>query len=74
MTRKVIEDASLAMQCGSNLELVSYTGHSHPFLGFCEDVESVIGGLKIRHLIFMIEQRDYDLILGQPFLNLVKFS
>lgn len=63
MTKEVMEDAGLAMRQGPKLELVSHTGHSRPFLG----------GLKIRHPVFVIEHRDHDLVLGQPFLNAVKF-
>ena len=74
MTREVMEDAGLAMRRGPKLELVSHTGHSRPFLGLCEDVEVVIGGLKTRHPIFVVETGDHDLVLGQPFLNSVKFS
>ena len=74
MTREVMEDAGLAMRRGPKLELVSHTGHSRPFLGLCEDVEIAIGGLKTRHPIFVVEQGDHDLVLGQPFLNSVKFS
>ncbi len=71
MTR---EFASLAIWRGPKLELISHTGYSCPFLGFCEDVEVAIGGLKTRHPIFVIENGDHDLVLGQLFLNSVKFS
>ena len=74
MTREIMEDAGLAMRQGPRLELVSHTGHSRPFLGLCEDVEVTIGGLKTRHPIFVVEAGDHDLVLGQPFLNTVKFS
>ena len=74
MTREVMEDAGLAMRRGPKLELVSHTGHSRPFLGLCEEVEVVIGGLETRHPIFLVETGDHDLVLGQPFLNSVKFS
>lgn len=74
MTKEVMEDAGLAMRRGPKLELVSHTGHSRPFLGLCEDVEVAIGGLKTRHHIFVVETGDHDLVLGQPFLNSVKFS
>lgn len=33
-----------------------------------------VGGLKTRHPIFVVEHGDHDLVLGQPFLNAVKFS
>lgn len=52
MTRKVIEDASLAMRRGCRLELVSYTRHNRPFLGFCEDVKVGVCGLGTRHRTF----------------------
>lgn len=74
MTRKVIENASLAMQRGSKLELVSHIDHSHFFLGFYENIQVIIRGLKTRYLIFIVELGDHDLVLDQLFLNLVKFS
>lgn len=74
MTKKLIKETNLAMRRGSKVELVLYTGHSQPFFGVCKDVEVVIGGIKTRHPIFLIETEDHDLVLGQPFLNSVKFS
>lgn len=74
MTKKVIEDAGLAMRRGFCLELVSYTRHSCPFLGLCKEVEVAIGGLKTRNPIFVVENGDHDLMLGQPFFNILKFS
>lgn len=65
MTRELMEDATLAMRQGSKLDLISNTGQSCFFLGLCEDVEVVIGGLKTRYPIFVIETRDHDLVLGQ---------
>lgn len=73
MTREVMENAGLAMREGPRLELVSHTGYSRPSLGLFEDVEIAIGGLKTRHPFFVVEHGDYDLVLGQPFLNTVKF-
>lgn len=55
MTRDLIEDGNLAMRQGPKLELISYMGHSQIFLGLWKDVEVAIGGLKTRHLIFVIE-------------------
>lgn len=69
-----MEDTNLVMRCGLKFELVSHISHNHPFLSFCEDVEVVIGGQKTKHPIFIVEHGDHDLVLGQPFLNLVKFS
>ena len=60
MTRKIMEDAGLAMQYGLKLELTSYINHSYFFLGPCENVKIAIRGLKIRHPIFVIEQRDHN--------------
>ena len=72
--RELTKEANLAMRKVLKLELVSHTGHSWLFPGLCEDIGVVIGGLKTRHPIFVIETGDYELILGQPFLNPVKFS
>ena len=74
ITRKLMEEVNLAMKKESKVELILYTGHNWRFLGLCEDVEIAIRGLKTRHPIFVVEAEDYDLILGQPFLNSVKFS
>ncbi len=51
MTRKVMKDAGLAIRRGPKLEMVSNTGYSRSLLGFCEDVEVAIGGLKTKHPI-----------------------
>lgn len=55
MTRKIIENAGLAIRCSSKLELVSHTSNSHPFLGFCKDVEFIIEEFKIRHPLLAIK-------------------
>ena len=49
-----MEDAGLAIRRGPKLELVSHTGPSRYFLGFYEDVEVAIEGLKTRHPIFVV--------------------
>lgn len=69
-----MEDVDLAMKRGPKLELISYTGHNLPFLRLYEDIEIAIRGVQIKYLIFVVEARDYDLVLGQLFLNFVKFS
>lgn len=74
MTKEIIKDMGLAMRRGLKLELRSYTSHSYPFFSFCEDVKVIIRGLKIRYPIFIVEYGNYNLILGQTFLNLIKFS
>ncbi len=74
MTRKVMENAGLAIRRSPKIELVSHTGYSRLFLGLCEDIEVAIRGLKIRYPIFVIEYEDHDLVLDQLFLNSVQFS
>lgn len=74
MTRKIMKDAVLALRYSPKIELISHTDHNDFFLGFYEDIEVFIGGLKMRHSIFIVEHKDYDLVLDQPFLNFVKFS
>ena len=69
-----MEDANLAMKQGSKLELVSHTRHSPLFHSFCKDVKIVIRGLRTRHPIFIVESGDHNLMLGQSFLNSIKFS
>lgn len=74
MTRQLIKKANLAMREELKLKLVSQSGYSRPFLGLCEDVKVAIGGLKTRHPIFVVKAGDHKLVLGQSFLNSVKFS
>ena len=74
MTRELMKDSNLAMRRGPKLELVSHTGHSQLFLGLCKDVKVAIRELKTRHPIFVVETGDHDHVLGQPFLNSIKFS
>lgn len=62
------------MKYYSKLELISYIGYNYLFLSFCKDVKMVIRKFKIKYLIFIIEIRDYDFVLKQSFLNLIKFS
>lgn len=74
MMRKLMEEANLAIRKRTKLDLVLHIGHSRHFLGLCEDVKVAIRELKIRYTIFVIKAKDYDLVLGQLFLNSVKFS
>ncbi len=69
-----MEDANLAMYWGSKLELVSHTGHIRSFLDLCGDVEIAIERLKTRHPILVVKTSDHNLVLGQSFLNSIKFS
>lgn len=55
------------------LELVSYTDHSQPFLGLCDDVKVAIREFKIRDPIFDVKDRDHDFVLSHFFLNSMKF-
>lgn len=69
-----MENAGLAMQYGPKLELISYIDHSRPFFSLCKNIKIVIKKLKTKHLIFLVKQRNHDLVLGQLFLYLIKFS
>lgn len=73
MTRDLIEDINLAMRQGLKLELVSHMRYSYPFFGLCNNVEVAIKEFKIRHPIFGFQARDHDFVLGQLFLNSIKF-
>ena len=53
--------------------MVSHIGHGQTFLGLYKDVEVAVSDLKTRYSIFMMETGDHDLVLGQPFLNTIKF-
>lgn len=64
MKKEVMKNAGLVIKQGPKLELISHAGHSQLFLGLYKDVEVVIGGLKIRHPIFVMEAGDHNLVLG----------
>lgn len=74
MIRKLIKDVNLAIKQRPKLELVSHIGYSHPFFGLCKNMKVAIKRLKTRHPISVVEAGNYDLVLGQLFLNSVKFS
>lgn len=46
MTRKVIEDVSLAIWRGPKLEIVFHTSHGHFFFYLYKDVKLAIKGMK----------------------------
>ena len=61
------------MKRGLKLELIFYINYNWPFFSLYKNIEVVIERFKTRYLIFMIEAGEHDLVLGQPFLNSVKF-
>lgn len=69
-----MKDTSLVIKRGPKLEFVSHTHHSHLLLGFCKDVKFAIRELKTRNPMFVMEYMTYNWILGQHFLNSVKFT
>ncbi len=74
MTKSVMDGSGLCIRTDPQLKLVSYTRHSRIFLGLCEDVKVAIGSLKTRYPIFVVGKADHELVLGQPSLNLIKFT
>lgn len=56
------------MQYNFNLKLVLHISNSCSFFGLCEDVKVAIKRLKTRYQIFVIKQKNYNLVLGQLFL------
>lgn len=74
MIRELMKNINLAMKQGFKLELVFHTSYSCFFLCFCENVKVVIGKFKTKHPIFVVEANNHNLILGQTFLNFIKFS
>lgn len=63
MIKKVMKNARLVMRQRQKQELVLYKDHNKLFLKLYKNVEVAISGLKIRHLIFVIETRDHNLVL-----------
>lgn len=62
MIRKVLENAGLVKRQRLKLEFILYTGYSQFFLDFCKDVKILIGCLKTKHLLFIVEHRDNNLV------------
>ena len=74
MTRRVMEEAGLAMRKGPSLKLISHNGASTTFVGVCENVEVEVGSLVTTHPIFVVQDAAHALILGQPFLLKTRFT
>lgn len=62
------------MKQRTKVELISHMDHSWVFSSLCESIKVIIERFKINHPIFIVDTRDYDLIIGQLFLNVIKFS
>lgn len=69
-----MENIILAMKQEPKLELISNTDHSQHSFSFYKNIKIAIGRLKIRYSIFVIEIKNYDLILDSTFSNFVMFG
>ena len=54
--------------------MVPYTGDASTFCGVCENVEVAIGGLRVLQHLYVSENGVHSLLLGQPFVFVVKMS
>lgn len=72
--QKVIEDIGLIMQCSLKLKLIFYINHNFSLLDFYKNVKITMKKLKIKYSIFIIKHKNYNLVLGKLFSNLIKFS
>ncbi|KAL8811791.1 MAG: hypothetical protein Q9200_001523 [Gallowayella weberi] len=59
--------AGLAWRNGPTLQLLGVNGKLTKFLGVCNNVEINIGGAKRRMPIFVVEECDYEVILGRVY-------
>ncbi len=62
--REVSKNKRLAMKKRHKLKLVSHISHRRFFLGLFESAERVVGGVKTRHLIFVVKYKDHYLVFG----------
>lgn len=69
-----MQNINLIIQYNLKLKLVFYANWSYFFLSFYKNVEIIIKKLKIRYSIFVFEQKDYNLILSQTFLNFANLA
>lgn len=46
------------------LELILYISNSRLFSSFCKNVKITLEKIKIKYLIFIIETKNYNFILG----------
>jgi hypothetical protein len=68
MTLDIAQEAGLAMRRNPKLVLVSHTGNTRGFVGVCENVEVQVGGIVTKQHIFVVDEADHLLVLGQPFV------
>ncbi|KAI4196166.1 MAG: hypothetical protein LQ350_006714 [Teloschistes chrysophthalmus] len=59
--------AGLAWRTGPTLQLLGVNGKLTKFLGVCNGVEIDVGGAKRRMPIFVVDECDYDMILGRVY-------
>lgn len=59
--------AGLPYRSHSKLSMLGVTGKSSAFKGVCESVDVDMGGVIIDVPIFVLDNSDFDLILGRPF-------
>lgn len=74
MTREVEDDADSVIWRVPKLKVISHTSYNQPFLKLYEDVEVVIREFETHHSIFVVKRRNHYLVLGETFLNMVKFG
>ncbi|KAL8698491.1 MAG: hypothetical protein Q9224_001828 [Gallowayella concinna] len=59
--------AGLAWRVGPTLQLLGVNGKLTKFLGVCNDVAINIGGATRRMPVFVVDECDYDVILGRVY-------
>ena len=68
ISRRVIDKYSLCLIPGLNIILNAYGSHSALFIDIYENIRFIISPISARYYIFIIEESNIDLILGQPFI------
>ena len=67
MTLALADAAGLAIRAGPKLVLVAHTGNTRGFVGVCENVVIQVGGVETVQQVFVVDEADHVLVLGQPY-------
>ena len=68
MTSKVTKSTGLAIRPNPNLNIISYNSHCRGFMNICKGTEVRIRGVTSYKPIFIVNNTDHKLILGQSFI------
>ena len=66
---KLARAAGFVIRYSPRIEMKSYTEYQKEFIRVCKNVSIYIRAIEIVTPVFVVEEADYTLVLGQPFIQ-----